>query len=184
VADSPHRGDLLRQYGREPGLHQLLRKRQSRDLSDGAGALRCIAAVCGFANGTCHCKRRLHVGDVEHFFHHVLESSAEAGQDFRGVRVGRAHLQFHIRLVRKDTRAVEGSRTNKVADIVVAQLPGHAATISDRPIDTKNDLSALVRLACEHFVGRSGLGKRQHIAHARGQFAGFDERRDLFEAAG
>ena len=51
-----------------------------------------------------------------------------------------------------------------------------------RPVYGQNDLSALVRLACEHFVGEAGRRKRQHIAHARGQFAGFDQGRNLFEA--
>src|ERR1700741_1366909 len=55
---------------------------------------------------------------------------------------------------------------------------------SRRLIDAKNDLSALMRLAREHFVGCSGLGKRQHIADACGQFTGLDERPELFEALG
>jgi hypothetical protein len=33
-------------------------------------------------------------------------------------------------------------------------------------------------------MGDSSGRKRQHIAYARGQFAGLDQRRDLFEAPG
>ena len=51
-----------------------------------------------------------------------------------------------------------------------------------RPVYGQNDLSALVRLASEHFVGDAGRRKRQHIANAGGQFAGFDQGRNLFEA--
>ena len=51
-------------------------------------------------------------------------------------------------------------------------------------VHRQNYLAALVRLACEHFVGDSGRGKRQHIAHARGQLAGLDESGNLLEAPG
>jgi hypothetical protein len=54
----------------------------------------------------------------------------------------------------------------------------------ERSVYGQNDLSALVRLACEHFVGDAGGGKRQHIADARGQFAGLDQGRNVFEAPG
>src|SRR6476646_2940789 len=51
-------------------------------------------------------------------------------------------------------------------------------------IHTENDLSALVRPSGEHFVRDSGVGKRQHIARVRRQFASLDEGGKLFEAFG
>jgi hypothetical protein len=55
---------------------------------------------------------------------------------------------------------------------------------SSRAVDAKNYLPALVRLACQHLVGGSGLGKRQDIADPLSEFAGLDEGRKLFEAPG
>ena len=48
----------------------------------------------------------------------------------------------------------------------------------------QDDLPSLVVPSGQHFVRDSGVGQRQHIAHARGQLAGFDQGGNLLEAPG